>query len=607
MPNHEYDIVPASLAIKAMRSSGFRGTDNAVAELIDNSIQAGIEAGRKQTDVEVICIERPKNYGQRATKRIDEIFVYDNAGGMSPDLLRSALVFGSGTKLDSSNQKGIGKFGMGLPNASISQCLLVEVYSWQDGKVYKTQLDVPKILSGEQVEVPESVATEIPDYYLSAIKTKHGPSGTLVVWKHLDRATWARHKAFFLNSEFLIGRMYRYFIADRRTKIRFAAYESPGEGIGTLIDEMYVRPNDPMMLMRNTSAPEPFDKDPAFEEYGKPDEIEVRLPGGKRCNVKIRYAVAKQATRLQTDDSRQAAGAKPIGKYVKRNVGVSIVRAERELEMNRTWDDPSDARERWWKVEISFDPDLDDVFGVTNDKQSATNLFRADYEEDADNLDLKPTELMHQLQEAMDPRLPNYQISTQITRRLATLRSHIRKQREGVIAGKRGASGKSDAEARATEATKRRVQETGDKSKADIAYESSSDEEREKSIENAMKDAGVDDNRAKQIAVETVSSGIRYIFSSGKLNSSAIFDLSQEYGEYHIKLNTEHPAHEHLIELLRDEDTGKDTPALIGLKLLLTAWARMEDEATDRELERLQDTRYQWGRLARDFLREVDD
>ena len=64
------------------------------------------------------------------------------------------------------------------------------------------------------------------------------------------------------------------------------------------------------------------------------------------------------------------------------------------------------------------------------------------------------------------------------------------------------------------------------------------------------------------------------------------------------------PAHEHFIELLRKEDGTSDTPALRGLKLLLTAWARMEDEATERDLEVLQDTRNDWGRIARDFIRE---
>ena len=34
-----------------------------------------------------------------------------------------------------SGDKGIGKFGIGLPNASVSQCKKVEVYTWQKNKL----------------------------------------------------------------------------------------------------------------------------------------------------------------------------------------------------------------------------------------------------------------------------------------------------------------------------------------------------------------------------------------------------------------------------------------------------------------------------------------
>ena len=35
-----------------------------------------------------------------------------------------------------------------------------------------------------------------------------------------------------------------------------------------------------------------------------------------------------------------------------------------------------DPRERWWGAEIEFPPTLDEVFGVPNNKQAATALFR---------------------------------------------------------------------------------------------------------------------------------------------------------------------------------------------------------------------------------------
>ena len=71
-----------------------------------------------------------------------------------------------------------------------------------------------------------------------------------------------------------------------------------------------------------------------------------------------------------------------------------------------------------------------------------------------------------------------------------------------------------------------------------------------------------------------------------------------------IKINLNHPAYESFFEILNSKDQeGEDSTTLTGLKLLLTAWARMEDEASEQMLEQLQDIRIEWGKIARDFLR----
>ncbi|MBS8225753.1 ATP-binding protein [Vannielia litorea] len=595
-----YDIVPPHLAIRAMRSSGFKSTDHAVAELIDNSIQAGLACGNDVTNVEVVCLERPVQIGSRQAKRIDEIIVYDNASGMNPSLLRKALMFGHGTNLDPENQKGIGKFGMGLPNASISQCRFVEVYSWQNGECRHTFLSVDQILDGKMREVPEPQVKAFPEHYKRLVKSNIGDSGTLVIWRNLDKTTWVRHRAFFRNSEFLIGRLYRRFIADGSVKIRFGAYDAVDHSNYEFLDELYVRPNDPLMLTFGTSAPDEFAETAAFEEFGNPDVLKVTLPDGRESEIIIRYSVAKQDTRL-AGEGGGAGGATPIGKFLKRNVGVSIVRAGRELEMNQSWVNPSEPRERWWGIEIEFQPELDDIFGVTNDKQAATNLYAADYKEDADTLGMSASELMEQLQETKDPKLANYRVSMAMASRLKTLREHIRKQN----AGSRQAKEKSRrAETTATKVTEIRAAQKATAS--DTAFANATEDERRQAVKKAYLDSGYDEAHAETLSIEAVSSGIRYMFSEAALSSPAIFDLAQERGEYFIKLNTRHPAYKNFIELLREDEASEDSPALVALKLLLTAWARMEDEATDRELDMLQDVRLSWGQIARDFMREID-
>ena len=76
-----YDIVPPNLAITAMRSNGFKSTDYAVSELIDNSIQAALQANHAKARVDVVCIERRVSQNGKLLPRIQEIIIADDAGG----------------------------------------------------------------------------------------------------------------------------------------------------------------------------------------------------------------------------------------------------------------------------------------------------------------------------------------------------------------------------------------------------------------------------------------------------------------------------------------------------------------------------------------------
>jgi hypothetical protein len=69
-------IVPAHLAVKAMRDNGYKNAAYALAELIDNSIQHGA------TIVELLCAEIDVALNLRTVTRINKIAVLDNGSGM---------------------------------------------------------------------------------------------------------------------------------------------------------------------------------------------------------------------------------------------------------------------------------------------------------------------------------------------------------------------------------------------------------------------------------------------------------------------------------------------------------------------------------------------
>lgn len=594
-----FAIIPQKLSIKAMRSSGYKDSAYAIAELIDNSIQAG-ESLSRPVAVQVICIDKAGYDSPGGRRRLDRLAVYDNASGMDRETLRRALQFGVGNHLDEDDQKGIGKFGMGLPNSSISQARRVDVYTWRDGQTWHSYLDVDEIQDGVMVDVPDPEAAVIPPDWLKVIDGDIGESGTLVIWTTLDLMKWKQSKALLRNAELMIGRIYRYFINTGKATIRLAAYEESSSGRFSNVSDDLVRPNDPLMLMAGTSAPAPYNHTPAFEPFGDPQEIEVGY-GGQKHIVTVTASICKVET-------RKKGGSSYIGAFAKKNQGVSVVRADRELELNRSFENSYDPRERWWGIEVAFTPALDAVFGVSNNKQSATGFQRLDIEDDANAQEMSLADYQEQLELDNDPRLPMYEISKVIDKLLETMRVQIARMREGERVEKSAQSDDgSTAEDIATRALRRRQEKLGATGASD-KDENKPDDERAAVLTGEIEQEGIDPETAREIAVSYVKRKIKFLFRHADFPGFAVFDVTSKAGVIIITINTKHPAHAHLFELLREgEADTPESPALQGLKLLLTAWARMEDEASgDRKIE-LEDIRGEWGRIARDFLREADE
>ena len=590
----QHEILPPNLAINSMRSSGYRDTALALAELIDNSIQAGINLN-DITNVEVICIDKIVLVNQRKRQRIEQIAVFDNACGMEPDLLRIALQFGNGSNLSKASQTSIGKFGMGLPNASISQCARLDVWSWKKGKCFYTYLDLSEIIEGNMREVPDPQEISLPEKWKSLIKTDIGAHGTLVVWSNLDRVRWKQSTTFLKNTEFLVGRAYRYFLNDKSVKIRLAAFEDSNGKITKSADRE-AKSNDPLYLMKGTLDPVPYNNSPAFDLFSEHD-VSVTVDNEEHL-VHLKFSIVKKKI-------RHLGGNSPIGKNAAKNQGVSVVRAKRELELNSTFDNSYDPRERWWAVEVSFEPALDDIFGVTNNKQAATAFKLMNIEEDARSEDLAKSEFEELLKETNDPRLPIYIISTEINRVLRTIREQIKRMGEGRAKKGTHAPQPGSAESIATEAIKKRKMESGIQGESD-QDESLPEKEREELLKNEFVNLDHDLGEAHEMAIDVARSDVKFVFQQGYVPGPVMFDVRSRAGKLIVVINDQHPAKEGLFELL-DNDNENSSQAMKSLKLLLEAWARLEDEAESKQRQLLSDVRSDWGRIARDFLQEAED
>ena len=588
-------IFSAKLTIESMKDSGYKDAAHAIAELIDNSIQAG-DGLNTTTNVEILCVEKEEFISERSSSKIEEIAVYDDACGMSEDVLSIALAFGQGTRKGA--KRGIGKFGMGLPNASISQADRVDIWSWVEGKIFHTYLDVDEIVKNNSDELPEPKLVEsLPESWVKKIKNPILTHGSLIVWSKLSRLKWKRHKAFFSNTEFIVGRIYRYFISDRKAKIRMAAFVQD-----RLVYDESVKPNDPLYLMADTSAPAPYDANNAFDLFS---EHSVEIPHrNKKHTVKIKVSLVKDKIRRTLAEQGKNLGNEPIGKHCSKNQGVSVVRAGRELELNGSFEIPYDPTERWWGVEVTFEPELDEVFGVTNNKQAATAFRKLTLDEVANSEDIARSRIEDFLRQESDIRLPIILISNEISSKLSAIRVQLEKQTKGVKVKKDTQNGATAAQSVATKI----VSSDGEQGISDKREKELDDAEKEKEIVEALEGDGVDiAAEDKATVVKSWLDDSKFIFSSAKMSGSRyIFDISQPAGKIKVTFNEAHPAYDSFLSKIQNDNNH----AFEAIKLLFAAWARMEDifMASNKEMaKKLEDIRYEWGFRAKCMLDEYNE
>ena len=561
--------------VKSMRSGPYVQSVLALAEIIDNSVEA------KAKHIDVLC-QSKMNYDTNRTS-LEEVAVADDGEGMTRDKLMTALVFGSTTRRDSNGRtKGIGKFGMGLPNSSITQCKRVTVYSWtKKGNVFSTYADLDEINKSNDDHLPEPTRDRIPDKWMGLSKTFDSKSGTLVVWSKLDMFDWKRFSAFFNNSEHFIGRIYRRYIESGRVEIRMIDFDQDAheKKIETF------RVNDPLYLAVPSSTPGPWGQDSMFEPYGEHWEREYDIGGHK---VVARYAIVKRNAR-QSDQT----GSTLQGRHAARNTGISLMRGDRELVLDDTIID-GDTRERWWGIEIEFPPDLDEIFGVTYYKQGAhrfSNMIRKYRAREND-----PEE--KRKDDSDDDKL--YTFVRDVCKKKGQMRERIRNMRVDSRKTPAGGDGIS-----------KRYDPTGTTTKRQSTQ---STETKEKEIVKVLDPDVFTKPEAEKEAKRLVSDDeIRVVFYSRDLPGDRILFEPEFAGtKVIIKMNRNHPAYKNMISLVEEiPDTisiaeAKESLSKIhlGFKCLFAAWANMEDKEENNELKvELQNVRHDWGTELARFLR----
>jgi len=590
----------ASTVIESLRDNGYTNSAYALAELIDNSLQA------TSTRVELGFVEEQQSKdGRRTPYTVSAISLWDNGIGMDAETLRVAMQFGGGTHRNDS--KGMGKFGMGLPNSSISQCKRVEVWSWQDGKKPNyTYLDVDEMKSGDLEDVPVPLESQIPEQYRKAFFTTLPPSGTLVIWSKLDRLSWKTGKSIYRHCEHLVGRMYRDFISDQNIKIESVTYRKSDSDTLDVWEKEIFKANDPMYLIKKTSLDElPGNyKNEAFFEQVDKEAISVEYidhnGDPKRDDVIITTSIVKKSIAKKIlKETTSSLGGTVYGKHCGKNIGVSIVRANRELVLRDSFLS-SGLREstgRFLGIEVSFPPTLDAVFGVTNNKQDAVKLIPYEMKIISEQAGFdSEQEYLRDLEENSDSLLQVLKVVTVIKKQITALTKMLNDDYNFRGKGVKGTEEtKTTAENAASNATKGSAQRETHGHQTDTVPE----ELKKKDVVEILKGtADMTQEEAEETAERLILTGNRFLIEDVSRDSEAFFDVSASKGLTLVLFNTNHIFHKKLMTKLGPEE-------LEVMQTTIAGFARVMNETTDeRRLKYLNTIRREWGLVISEFLED---
>lgn len=318
----------APTLIESTRAIGY-SLETAVADIIDNSIAAGA----KTVDVFFFPIDGAY------------ISILDDGKGMDAAELNTAMQYGSRNPNESRDSKDLGRFGLGLKTASLSQCKCLTVISKQHNHVEARQWDIDHVSetgTWSLIILDTEDLKAVPHYNdLLAYDT-----GTLVVWQKLDRLSIGE-----INFEQALGR--KLDGVREHLSLVYHRYLSGESGIQRLkirINNEKVTATDPFLVNKSTVAM---------------DDETLVIHGQK---VRVRPYILPHISKLSPEEIKSLGGKEGLRKqqgfYVYRNKRLLVwgtwFRMMRQGEMSKLA-----------RIQVDIPNTLDDLWTLDIKKSAA--------------------------------------------------------------------------------------------------------------------------------------------------------------------------------------------------------------------------------------------
>lgn len=318
----------APTLIESTRAIGY-SLETAIADIIDNSIAAGA----KTVDVFFFPIDGAY------------ISILDDGKGMDENELNLAMQYGSKNPNESRDSKDLGRFGLGLKTASLSQCKCLTVISKQHDHLEARQWDIDHVAktgTWSLIVLDTEDLKGFPHY--DELLTYD--TGTLVVWQKLDRLSLGE-----INFEQALGRKLDG-VREHLSLVyhRYLAGESGIQKLKIRINNERVTATDPFLVNKSTVAM---------------DDETLVIHGQK---VKVRPYILPHISKLTPEEIKSLGGKdglrKQQGFYVYRNKRLLVwgtwFRMMRQGEMSKLA-----------RIQVDIPNTLDDLWTLDIKKSAA--------------------------------------------------------------------------------------------------------------------------------------------------------------------------------------------------------------------------------------------
>lgn len=332
----EVESIPkADQLMGSIRSIGYT-FESAVADVIDNSVSA------KASHVSVLFPMTPLE--------TMAVAIVDNGLGMSKEQLFEAMRLGSCTVEGERATDDLGRYGMGLKSASLSQCRVVTVVSIQNNirTAYKWDYNhIQKKKNWILLELDEGEINKLP--YIEYLQNQ----GTIVIWQDFDTLSKSSAGRVFDTLE-----KYQSTLANYLSLI-FHLYlaNKAGKKLSININQYELEPLDPFL----ESNPKTTTK--------KEKTIALRDSQGIEQYIKVKPFILPFATDLKESDKKLLGGIDNLrakqGFYIYRN---------NRLIIHGTWFGmkPRNELTKNARIRVDIPNSLDDIWSVDIKKQSVT-------------------------------------------------------------------------------------------------------------------------------------------------------------------------------------------------------------------------------------------